>query len=398
MAFHPTFLQIFLVVALPFMGLVYALLGGVKLALTERLGLDEAKVGRLVSGFGMMVGPTILACGFLTDSIGRKNVFIAGAALVAGAIFILATTRTFGGAQLAVLLLGAGWSATINVANVLMRVSVEDKTRLVGAINFYDCIFGLGAFLTPMVLALLVRKLRYTGGLFVIVGLSLLPILLGFFVEMNPDAAGAPAAGAAPGGGGLSALLGSAAFWIPALAFLFYAPLETSIAGWATTIVAGAASADAEGDHARKIAASSLSGFWLCFTGSRLLVSLLSTKIQLNEQTLLLVLSLCCVALMLTIALAPGRGVSATAVVLSGLVFGPVFPTLMTALLKGLPPSTMGRAVGFFFAFASVGWTVIPMLIGAVTRRSDIKKGFLVAAASGAVFVVLVVVRGLSAS
>ncbi|HUR38741.1 MAG TPA: MFS transporter [Planctomycetota bacterium] len=398
MGFHPTYLQVFLVVALPLMGLVYALLGGVKLALTERLGLDEAKVGRLVSGFGMMVGPTILACGFLTDSIGRKNVFLAGAAMVAAAIFILASTRTFGGAQVAVLLLGAGWSATINVANVLMRVSIQDPTRLVGAINFYDCIFGLGAFLTPMALGLLLRKFRFRGGLFLIAGLSLLPLVLGLFAEMNPDRAAAPATGTPPAAGGLSALLGSAAFWIPALAFLFYAPLETSIAGWATTIVTGDAAAGEEGDRVRKLAASSLSGFWLCFTGSRLLVSLLSTRIRLNEQGLLLGLSLCCLVLMGVVALTRSRGASAAAVVLSGLAVGPVFPTLMTALLKGVPPSLMGRAVGFFFAFASVGWTVIPMLIGAVTRRSDIRKGFLVAAGSGAVFVVLVIVRGLSAS
>ena len=392
MGFHPTFLQIFLVVALPLMGLVYALLGGIKLALTERLGLDEGKVGRLVSGFGMMVGPTILGCGFLTDSIGRKNVYLAGAAMVAAAIFLLATTRSFGGAQIAVLLLGAGWSATINVANVLMRVSVADKDHLVGAINFYDCIFGLGAFLTPMALAVLLRKFRYSGGLLLIAGLSLVPMLLGIFAEMNPDRVATPAAGAAPVGSGLSALLGSAAFWIPALAFLFYAPLETSIAGWATTIVTG----DDTGDRVRKIASSSLSGFWLGFTGSRLLVSILSTKIRIGEQGLLLALSLCCLALMLTVVLSRSRAVSAAAVVLCGLAFGPVFPTLMTALLKGLPPSTMGRAVGFFFAFASVGWTVIPMLIGAVTRRSGIRRGFLVAAASASVFVALVIVRGLT--
>ncbi|MBV8881960.1 MAG: MFS transporter [Planctomycetaceae bacterium] len=398
MPFQPTFLQIFLVVALPLMGLVYALLGGVKLALTERLGLDEAKVGRLVSGFGMMVGPTILACGFLTDSIGRKNVFLAGASLVAAALFLLATTRTFGGAQLAVLLLGAGWSATINVANVLMRVSVANKEHLVGAINFYDCIFGLGAFLTPMALAFLMRRFRYSGGVLLVAGLSLLPIVLGLFAEMNPDRAAAPAAGAAPAPDGLSALLGSAAFWIPALAFLFYAPLETSIAGWATTIVAGEAGPDAAGDRARKVAASSLSGFWLCFTGSRLLISILSTRIRVNEQGLLLGLSLCCVALMLTVVLARGRAASAIAVVLCGLAFGPVFPTLMSALLKGLPPSTMGRAVGFFFAFASVGWTVIPMLIGGVTRRGGIRRGFLVAAASAATFAALVIVRGMTAA
>jgi fucose permease len=56
----------------------------------------------------------------------------------------------------------------------------------------------------------------------------------------------------------------------------------------------------------------------------------------------------------------------------------------------------MGRAVGFFFFFASVGWTVIPALIGTVAKRTDnIQKGFAVAAASGAVFLAFVIARGL---
>src|SRR5436190_22096012 len=118
MNWPPTYLQWFLIIALPLMGLVYAFLGGIKLALAERLNLDEGKVGGLVSGFGMMVGPTILGCGFLTDSLGRKTVYLAGAVMVVAAIFILANTRTYKAALVAVLLLGAGWSATINVANV----------------------------------------------------------------------------------------------------------------------------------------------------------------------------------------------------------------------------------------------------------------------------------------
>ena len=39
-----TYLQAFLVLTLPVMGLVYALLGGLKLPLAERLGLDEGRV------------------------------------------------------------------------------------------------------------------------------------------------------------------------------------------------------------------------------------------------------------------------------------------------------------------------------------------------------------------
>src|SRR5258706_16426524 len=195
MAWPLTFLQVFLVVALPLMGVVYALLGGIKLSLTERLGLDEGKVGGLVSGFGMMVGPTILLSGFLTDSLGRKSVFIAGAVLVVLAIVLFATTRTFTGALIAVLLLGAGWSATINVGNVLMRVSVADPRRLVQAVNFFDCIFGLGAFATPMILGFLFKRLRSSGTLIAIAVLSAVPIVLGLMAEMNPGPAGAPAAG-----------------------------------------------------------------------------------------------------------------------------------------------------------------------------------------------------------
>jgi hypothetical protein len=59
-----------------------------------------------------------------------------------------------------------------------------------------------------------------------------------------------------------------------------------------------------------------------------------------------------------------------------------------------VPPDAMGRAVGIFFFFASVGWTVVPMLIGFVARKSDIQKGFLVAAGSGAVFLALILLRG----
>jgi len=339
----------------------------------------------------MMVGPTILACGFLTDSIGRKPVFLAGAAMVVAAVAILATTRTFNGAQIGVLLLGAGWSATINVANVLMWVSVADPQLLLRAINFYDCVFGLGAFVTPMVLGVLFRRLNYSGGLLLIALLSAVPAVMGAFAGMQPDPP-APASSA-----GLKTLLTSMGFWIPALAFLFYAPLETSIAGWATTLVTKQDETGQQTESTGKIASAALSGFWLCFMGSRFLVAVFGGKFKFDEQVLLMVLSICSVALMLAIVMLRGRATAAFLVVLSGFVFGPVFPALMTALRKGVPPGAQGRAVGFFFAFASVGWTVIPLLIGGVSKRTNIQRGFLVAAASAAVFVSLVVARGMTA-
>lgn len=404
---HPTYLQIFLTASLPIMGLAYALVGGLKLSLVERLQIDEGRVGRLVGGFGTMFGPTILICGFLTDAVGRKGVWLAGSIAVAAAILILARTRTYRGALVAVVLLGIGWAAQVNVSNVLMRVAVpadRPREQLVWATNFFDFAFGFGAFVTPMVLAGILRRLGYARGLLVLSVVATIPAVLGVFAAMHPPigpsaVADAPIAAAASGS---AALLTSPVFWVLGFAFLFFVPLETSSAGWATTLVLRQTPSHVPDAAAKRFAALTLSGFWLGFTGSRLIASVLGATGVLtavlgrsNEQALLVALGVSCVVLMLVLALVRGRAATAATILLAGLACGPVFPTMMAVVLLSVQPDTMGRAVGFFFFFASIGWTVIPMIIGVVARKTDIQRGFLVAAGSGAVFLSLIIIRGL---
>lgn len=370
------FLQVFLVVALPLMGLVYALLGSLKLSLAESLKLDEARVGRLVAGFGMMVGPTIMACGFLTDTLGRKGVFLGGMVLIAVAVFLLARGKTYGAATAAVLLLGAGWSGTVNVGNVLMRVSV-DPANLTRWMNFYDCIFGFGAFSAPFLLGVLIRRAGFGKGLSILGAIMLVPVVMGALAQMNPDKTAEIATSSAS----LSTLFSSKLFWIAGLAFLFYVPIESSVAGWATTLVTR------QGPGGEKMASIALSGFWLAFMGSRLLVSVFG--VHGKELMFLLILSFGCVALMLALVAFRGKEAVAGIVVLCGAVCGPVFPTLIGVYLSGVDASLLGRAVGFFFAFASLGWTLVPAAIGAVARKTDsIQRGFTVAVASAALFAV----------
>jgi len=406
---HPSYLQIFLTASLPIMGLAYALVGGLKLSLVDRLQIDEGKVGRLVGGFGTMFGPTILMCGFLTDAVGRKGVWLTGSIAVAASMLILARTRTYRGALVAVVLLGIGWAAQVNVSNVLMRVAVpadRPREQLVWATNFFDFAFGFGAFVTPMILALILRRLGYSKGLLLLAMLATMPVVLGAFAEMHPSPVAAVLANPSPiaqtvAASGSAALLSSPAFWVLGFAFLFFVPLETSSAGWATTLVLRQTSADVPEARAQRFAALTLSGFWLGFTGSRLIASILGatgilTRLlgKANEQALLVALGVACVGLMLALASVRGRMATSLLILLAGLACGPVFPTMMAVVLLSVHPDTMGRAVGFFFFFASVGWTVVPMLIGYVAQKTNIQRGFLVAAASGALFLTLIIIRG----
>ena len=82
-------LKAVLLIAVTMLGMCYALLGSLKLALAERLEITEDKVGGLVAAFGFMVGPVILASGFLTDSLGRKGVWLGGRFWWARACFCL---------------------------------------------------------------------------------------------------------------------------------------------------------------------------------------------------------------------------------------------------------------------------------------------------------------------
>jgi fucose permease len=174
-------------------------------------------------------------------------------------------------------------------------------------------------------------------------------------------------------------LFESRVFWIAGLAFLFYVPLESSVAGWATTLVVK------QGPGGERAASLALSGFWLGFMGSRLLVSLLG--LHGHELPVLVALSAGCVAFSLALSVFRDRLAVAVSVVAAGLICGPVFPTLIGIYLKDVPGPLLGRAVGFFFAFASTGWTLVPALIGTVARRTDdIQKGFRVAVVSAVLF------------
>ena len=106
------------IAALATAGMCFALLGSVKLPLARKLDIDEGKIGGLVSVFGFTLIPMVVAAGFLVDALGKQAVLGGGFLLVILSLVVLAHARHYPAALIAVLILGTGWSALVNVLNV----------------------------------------------------------------------------------------------------------------------------------------------------------------------------------------------------------------------------------------------------------------------------------------
>lgn len=374
-------LQVIMVAALVLSGIGVAILGTIKLELARRLQIDEAKIGGLISLFGFTMMPIILAAGFLTDLLdpeelmaGRRVGLIAGSIVFSISLFALAAASKYGYALLGVLLLSAGWSLLVNVGNVLTPAAFPGASSTFST-NLANVFFGLGAFSTPLLIGYLMRTFSMKRALLFVGCVALFPGVLSLLTDFTTLLR---AGSDTPVARGSTRLLDDPMLWILGLALFFYGPLEASMGGWTTTYLA-------EKGFTERRAANLLSVFWLAFMSARLVTAFaIATFPVLRGMEAIQVLALAVTSVLVlgVVVLGKSSGTAAVAVILAGLVFGPIFPTLMGLLLDHFHPSVQGRAVGIFFAIGGIGWTVIPMLIGAYARRTSVQHGFRIAVAA----------------
>lgn len=368
------------IAALIVAGMCHALLGSVKVPLARQLAIDEARVGGLVSVFGFTLIPMVLAAGFLVDALGKQAVLSAGFVLLMISLVLLSRGRSYSLVLVAVLLLGTGWSALVNVLNVTSPPAFlppEDIPRRMSyAMNMGDFIFGMGAFLTPLAASLLIRRVGLQRTFLAMSSLAVIPLVCGFGVHWERLASPATQTVA----GGLSILLADPVVWLCCLAFFCHVPIEASVATWATTLMT-------DRGVTESTASAYLSAFWLTFMGSRLITAL--TLPPGADTLLVLTMAVLCIALTAGFAFSRSARLTSILVVLAGVILGPIFPTLIAILLTHVEPSLHGRTVGLFFCIGGIGWTAIPLLIGWCAKRTSVQRAFLVATVSAVLLTAL---------
>jgi fucose permease len=344
-------------------GMMLAMLGSIKLPLAQRLGIDEARIGGLLSALNLALIPMMLISGILVDQLGIRGVLVIGSLVTGLAVFSLGMARNYSACLFAILVTGAGGACISTGATKLMPAAFFNEQNPAAAVNLGNVFFGLGALITPALAELLMKALGFRRTLSILAVLCLVPALVGI---MTPGQAFAAFEKMKPAD--LGSVLGNPVVWLSGLVFLLYGPLEGALGTWTTSYLT-------ELGHPERRAALLLSGFWLTFLASRLLASVLQQYVlwENSEGVVILVMALLSAVVLGNLAGNEKRVNGGWWILSAGALFGPIFPTLVGLLFRRIDSSEQGTAFGAMFAIGATGTTVLAPLIGMYARRHSVR-------------------------
>jgi fucose permease len=373
-------LQIVAVVAVSgamIFGMVLTLLGSIKLALAERLGIGEAGVGWLLFALNLALIPATLLSGILIDLWSPRGVLVTGSLVAAAALAILATTtrsKSYSGVLMAVLAAGVGAAFLGAACVVLMPQAFFENAegRTTASLNLGNVFFGAGALITPTLAWLLIGRFGFRRTVLILTLICLVPAGLAA-VSLMPqvDQARFRVVHEAQD---ITTLPASLPFILAAVVFFLYGPVEFAISTWCTSYLV-------EQGYKPRRAELILSLFWLVFLASRLVVAFLgqaSPFLDSFSAGLVTVLGFFAAAILGNLAgTAPtreGRGV--LGILTLAAVLGPIFPTLVGIVFTLTSPRLHGTAYGAVFAIGSTGSLLLAPLLGLFARRYSVRQAW----------------------
>jgi len=363
------------------LGIAFSVVGALKLELVKQLQITDARFGKLISALMFTSIFVVLAFGPMVDMFGYRPVAIAGFVLGALAVYLLISSRSYGSAVLSCIVLGIG-AMCMNLGNTLIPM-VLFQGNPAAASNFGNVFFGIGAFITPFLVGMLLNRLGYRTTGTVITLILLAPVVFAA-IAVYPDVqkTGLTFAQAFAGAFGL---LANPAIIVAGLALFCYVGLEVSMGGWISTYAAN------QGFDARG-ANMVLSSFWIGLMIARLIATVVVTSA--NGVWVVSVLALAVAVVVGLMIAAKSRNVAALLVFLAGLCFGPIFPTIVGVTFAKIDPSIYGSAFGIIFAVGLLGGSTLPAAIGMYSQGKPIKKSFPIAMAAALVLFVLAFIMG----
>jgi len=363
------------------LGISFIIVGSVSEELKSALGITNAQIGSLVLALFLTSVVVQLIVGPLVDKFGHKPLAIVGGLVACLSMILLAMAASFAAAFLACVLLGVGAMCLNTVGNTLIPVVLFGGKDPARASNFGNAFFGLGYVITPLLFSLLAGSgVGYKTGVYLLAGLFLVFLLIALGTRFPRVSTGYQFSMAFK-------LLGTPAVLIAAVALFCYMALEVSMGTWSkpymTELFGGAANA---GAVAR-------AGLILSLFGAAMMIGRFLTSTIKNLTTigvkLVAGMSLVAMAAILVMVLTQSSGLAIVAVVLSGLVFAPIFPTIVGVTFAKFEPRLYGSIFGIIFAVGLLGATIVPQIIGSLSVGATIQQSLLIVFAMAALLFVI---------
>lgn len=338
--------------------------------------LNIANIGNLTFALFLTSAIVQLIIGPSVDRFGYKPVAIVGFAVAALSMVLLRVAASYEMAILACILTGVGAMCLNTVGNTLIPVVLFGGKDPARASNFGNGFFGLGLVVTPLVFSLV----DYRVGLVLLAVLFLIGLVMTLATAFPSVSTGYQFSMA-------FALLRHPAVIVAALALFCYIALESSMTTWSkpyiTEILGGAAN-----PSAARNAGLVLSLFGVAMMVGRFMTSAVKNLTKIGV-TLIAVAALVSVGTILTMIMTSSAGLATAAVILTGFVFAPIFPTIVGVTFAKFEPRLYGSIFGIIFAVGLLGGTFVPQIVGSLSAGGSVQQSLqIVAGMAAALFVI----------
>jgi fucose permease len=370
------------------LGVCFSLLGSISVKLMPRLKIDQGKFGSLISVFMLSCLVASLALGVTIDKIGYKPVAIFGFIVTAVCIFIFAYGKTYGAVLIPCLLLGFGAMALNTAGNTLIPVVLYGGQNPAAASNLGNVFFGLGLFVTPLIVSFLFRKTTYEKAVSALGVIVLLPVIVAVIASYPASQAGFALADA-------FGLLKEPAVLVAAFALFCYISLESSFCNWLPPYGKEIISRDFPSLDGAVVDASAqqmLSVFAVAMMVGRLVASQIAVITQYGSW---FVAGAALIAALVILAMAKSGAIWTSALaVCAGLAFAPCFPTIVGVTFAKFSPEVYGSIFGIIFAVGLAGAVIVPKAIGNLAKGSSVQKSLKLLVPACVILIVLALVLG----
>ncbi len=370
------------------LGMCFSLLGSISIKLMPRLDIDRGKFGTLISVFMFTCLIASLIMGVVTDKLGYRPVAIFAFVATSAVIFMLANSKSYGAVLGSCFLLGFGAMALNTAGNTLIPIVLFGGENPAAASNLGNVSFGLGLFLTPLIVSFLFRKTTYEKAVSSLGIIILLPVVFAILAKYPVSQTGFAITDAV-------ALLAKPAVLVAAFVLFCYISLEASFCNWIVPYSKEIISKDFPSMEEGAVDATAqrmLSVFAVAMMVGRLIASQIQ-MITVHGGLIIAIVAL--VAGLIILAMTKTGAIWTSALVAcAGLAFAPCFPTTVGITFAKFSPEVYGSLFGIIFAIGLLGAVIIPKAIGNMAKGSTIQKSLKLLLPACVLLVILALVLG----